>query len=36
MIKFIELMTSENKVITQNVACYVEKAFKTRKSLLYS
>ena len=36
MIKFIELITSENKVITQNLACYVEKAFKTRNSLLYS
>ena len=36
MIKFIALMTSENKAITQNLACYVEKAFKARNSLLYS
>ena len=35
MIKFIELLTTENKSIMQKLACYVEKAFKIRNSNLY-
>ena len=36
MMKFVELMTSENKSIVQSLACFVEKAFKIRNNVLYN
>ena len=35
MLKFIELMTSENQAVLQKLACYVHKSFELRTERLY-
>ena len=35
MVKFIELMTSENQAVLQKLACYVHKSFELRNEMLY-
>ena len=35
MLKFIELMTSENQAVLQKLACYVHKSFELRNEMLY-
>ena len=35
ILKFIELMTSENQAVLQKLACYVHKSFELRNEMLY-
>ena len=35
MLKFIELMTSENQAVLQKLACYIHKSFELRNEMLY-
>ena len=35
MLKFINLITSENQIIVKNLSSYIEKAFQLRSNLLY-